>query len=74
MKNKALTFVSAGFAAVCILLTGCGKEQMSEKDTGSTMELLNVSYDPTREFAPHAGGAYSSFPSDALRSRILRQT
>ncbi len=50
MKNKALTFISAGFAAVCILLTGCGKEQMSEKDMGSTVELLNVSYDPTREF------------------------
>jgi len=50
MKNKALTFISAGFAAVCILLTGCGKEQMSEKDMGSAIELLNVSYDPTREF------------------------
>lgn len=50
MKNKALTFVSAGVATVCILLTGCGKEQTSETDTGSTMELLNVSYDPTREF------------------------
>lgn len=50
MKNKALTFVSAGVVAVCILLTGCGKEQTSEKDTGSIVELLNVSYDLTREF------------------------
>lgn len=43
---------AAVLAAVFMLggLTGCGSEPVSTADGGGAIELLNVSYDPTREF------------------------
>lgn len=51
MKNKIPILILAGFVASSVLFTGCGKAQGdTADDSSSALELLNVSYDPTREF------------------------
>ena len=50
MKRKISIWSLAVLTAVGILLTGCGAKQDSAKSDTSVIELLNVSYDPTREF------------------------
>lgn len=51
-KKANVCSKAAVLAAVFMLggLTGCGSEPVSAADGGGTIELLNVSYDPTREF------------------------
>lgn len=46
MKKRMLV----GFMASMILFTGCSKAQENSKTAANVTELLNVSYDPTREF------------------------
>lgn len=46
--NVCLTVLSAALLSGC--LTGCGNAAGSTADNGGSIELLNVSYDPTREF------------------------
>ena len=50
MKNKAFTLLLAGVIASCALFTGCGSSNGETKADSNAIELLNVSYDPTREF------------------------
>jgi ABC-type sulfate transport system substrate-binding protein len=48
MKTKYL--IPAALASV-LVLSGCGKNKpASAGGDGKTVKLLNVSYDPTREF------------------------
>ncbi len=49
MKRKSLLWMFTGFMMLSILLIGCGTNKSNTKNT-SVIELLNVSYDPTREF------------------------
>lgn len=51
-KRANVCSKAAVLAAVFMLggLTGCGGEPAAVSDGGGTIELLNVSYDPTREF------------------------
>lgn len=46
MKKRMLV----GFMASMILFTGCSKAQENSQTAANVTELLNVSYDPTREF------------------------
>lgn len=65
MKKRKQLFQSlALISALTLTLTGCGSNS-SEKDTGAqdtkkTVELLNVSYDPTREL-------YEEFNKDFIK-------
>ncbi|MEY9971707.1 sulfate/thiosulfate-binding protein [Lysinibacillus sp. RC46] len=65
MKKRKQLFQSlALISALTLTLTGCGSSS-SEKDTGAqdtkkTVELLNVSYDPTREL-------YEEFNKDFIK-------
>lgn len=50
MKKRILAMVPIGLIASVVLFTGCGKGQENIESDSSVIELLNVSYDPTREF------------------------
>lgn len=50
MKKKILILMITGFIASSILLISCEKKQSDTIDGSNVIELLNVSYDPTREF------------------------
>lgn len=49
MRKKGLARIAAAVTVMSLLFTGCGGES-GGKDSGGGSELLNVSYDPTREF------------------------
>lgn len=49
MKKKITAMLLMTAITVSSLVTGCGSSDTSSED-GSSVELLNVSYDPTREF------------------------
>lgn len=48
--NKSFITVILAAMFVVLLCTGCGKDSESTGNGSGGMELLNVSYDPTREF------------------------
>ncbi|MDE6915991.1 MAG: sulfate ABC transporter substrate-binding protein [Lachnospiraceae bacterium] len=50
MKRKTPALLFTALAASAVLLAGCGNGQGSAGKDSNTVELLNVSYDPTREF------------------------
>lgn len=50
MKGRIPELVLTGAVMVAVLFTGCSNGQESAKSDTGTIELLNVSYDPTREF------------------------
>lgn len=49
MKNRIIACIVIAVMAASVFLTGCGGASDAEKNSNS-LELLNVSYDPTREF------------------------
>ena len=49
MNNRKAIHLCAMATVVLLLFSGCGASDSSEKKQGG-LELLNVSYDPTREF------------------------
>lgn len=49
MKNRIIACIVITVMAASVFLTGCGGASDSEENSNS-LELLNVSYDPTREF------------------------
>lgn len=61
IKRKTSVIFIAVFSLSVLLLTGCGKNSQNGKAANGTIELTNVSYDPTRElyaaynkiFEPH---------------------
>lgn len=60
MKKKGFARIAAVVMAVSMLFTGCGgKSDEKEADGGS--ELLNVSYDPTREFYAKYNELFSEY-------------
>ena len=61
MKHKIPALMLAGFMASNILFTGCGNAQGGTTGDGSVIELLNVSYDPTREFYAAYNELFSSY-------------
>lgn len=50
MKGRIPELVLTGAVMAAVLFTGCSNGQESAKSDTGTIELLNVSYDPTREF------------------------
>ncbi|MDE6054105.1 MAG: sulfate ABC transporter substrate-binding protein [Lachnospiraceae bacterium] len=50
MKKRISALMLTGLVASSTLFTGCGKTQEDTTNDSSAIELLNVSYDPTREF------------------------
>lgn len=51
MMKKRIAVLTAGtIMAASLLFTGCGGGGSSDKEDSAGAELLNVSYDPTREF------------------------
>lgn len=49
MKKRKYVWICVAMA-VSFLSGGCSKDAESQSDNGKNVELLNVSYDPTREF------------------------
>ncbi|RYD30194.1 MAG: sulfate transporter subunit, partial [Verrucomicrobiaceae bacterium] len=56
MKTK-LIFSAAALTAI-VSLASCGKKEAA--GSGSTISLLNVSYDPTREFYVDVNKSFSA--------------
>ncbi len=50
MKKRISAMVLTGLVVSSTLFTGCGKTQEDTTNDSNVIELLNVSYDPTREF------------------------
>lgn len=50
MKQKSNIYFLITIIIILALITGCGKNANSRSDNKKNIELLNVSYDPTREF------------------------
>ena len=50
MKKRITALVLSGVIMISSLFTGCSSGQENTKNDTSVIELLNVSYDPTREF------------------------
>ncbi len=50
MKKEIHTLMLVGFMVSMILFTSCNKVQENSENAANVIELLNVSYDPTREF------------------------
>ena len=52
MKKRVSSRILTGFTAAILvaMITGCSSGQENTKNDTSAIELLNVSYDPTREF------------------------
>lgn len=51
MMKKRIAVLTAGtIMAASLLFAGCGGGDTSKKEESAGLELLNVSYDPTREF------------------------
>lgn len=48
-KRKMPAVILTTVMMACIMLAGCG-DKSDVVDDGLTVEILNVSYDPTREF------------------------
>lgn len=48
--GRSVTAAILSAMSVAFLCTGCGKDSDSSGDNSEGIELLNVSYDPTREF------------------------
>lgn len=63
MKKKLLALVLMTTMTVTSLFTGCGNGS-NDKDDDSSVELLNVSYDPTREFYVAYNEAFSKYWSE----------
>ncbi len=66
MKSKSLSKLTALGLCVCLLaglLTGCGSSsgEASEGEDSDVIELLNVSYDPTREFYEAYNELFSAY-------------
>lgn len=59
MKKKGMARIAAAVMAVSMLFTGCGGSD--EKEVGGGSELLNVSYDPTREFYAKYNELFSEY-------------
>ena len=58
MGSRILNIVAAGTLA-CAALAGCSSER-GEQGKGGTIELLNVSYDPTRELYRDINAAFAA--------------
>ncbi len=50
MNKRKTVLMLTGVAVSALLCAGCADEQGSARSDSSVIELLNVSYDPTREF------------------------
>ncbi|MCD8341500.1 MAG: sulfate ABC transporter substrate-binding protein [Clostridiales bacterium] len=65
LKSQKLTKIAALGLCVCLLaglLTGCGSSSGEASEEGSeVIELLNVSYDPTREFYEAYNELFSAY-------------
>ncbi len=56
MKRKGLFKSTAFILSTLLLLSGCGEE-----NGNGTVEILNVSYDPTRELYQEFNGAFAKY-------------
>jgi sulfate transport system substrate-binding protein len=71
MSNVLVQKLQSRFARLCLLaialslvigsLAGCGKKQEATKEALKPVELLNVSYDPTRELYKEFNEAFASY-------------
>src|SRR6478752_2077052 len=70
MKKKAVQFLMV-LTALLVVLAGCGNgkstetagkdSSVSKNDSKKSVELLNVSYDPTRELYQEFNKSFSSY-------------
>lgn len=63
MKKATRALIFTVFMTIGFLLTGCGNAQSNgaAKNGSDTIELLNVSYDPTREFYAAYNELFSAY-------------
>lgn len=66
--SSRVIIVGITIAACFISLTGCSGGQEGTKSDTSVIELLNVSYDPTREFY----AAYNELFCEHWKERAVR--
>lgn len=50
MKKKSVVYIRMLVMVIFVLISGCGENSGPLSDDSRAIELLNVSYDPTREF------------------------
>ncbi len=72
-KKANVCSKAAVLAAVFMLggLTGCGSEPVSAVNGGGTIELLNVSYDPTREFYAAYNEMFSEYWKEKSGQEVI---
>ncbi len=61
MKKKLTIFLLVTTITAISFLTGCGNGTKSQSEHGTDIELLNVSYDPTREFYVEYNQLFSKY-------------
>ncbi len=72
-KRANVCSKAAVLAAVFMLggLTGCGSEPVSAANGGGTIEFLNVSYDPTREFYAAYNEMFSEYWKEKSGQEVI---
>ena len=72
-KKANVCSKAAVLAAVFMLggLTGCGSEPVSAVNGGGAIELLNVSYDPTREFYAAYNEMFSEYWKEKSGQEVI---
>lgn len=70
MKKKLTIFLLVTTITAISFLTGCGNGTKSESEHGTDIELLNVSYDPTREFYVEYNQLFSKYWKEKSREDI----
>lgn len=69
MKNKVISILLIGILAVS-LLTGCEMQKNGDLASKKTIELTNVSYDPTRELYAAYNQIFASYYKENFGSHV----
>ncbi len=76
MKLSRHIFISSLLSGVLLLgstllITGCGEKDSASNRSGQRIELLNVSYDPTREFYNEFNQAFAAHWQEQTGQRVI---
>ena len=70
MKRKVKVLIAVGLIAILGILSGCGTESKKSVNSSKNVEIVNVSYDPTRELYEEYNKKFAKYWKDKTGQKV----